>query len=90
MGDDHVLEVAGIGIIKIKISNNTVHTIEEVQHVKGFKKNLLSLGQTDSHGCKTHVENGIMKIAKDAFVMMKIKKIDDNLFMLKRENTTGS
>ncbi|KAH9668961.1 Integrase catalytic domain-containing protein [Citrus sinensis] len=73
MGNDHALEIAGIGTIKIKI------------HVNGLKKNLLSLGQMDSHGYKTHVENGIMKIVKGALVLMKAEKIGANLFMLKGE-----
>ena len=44
MGDDHALEIAGIGTIKIKMFNGTVRIIEEVRHVKDLKKNLLSLG----------------------------------------------
>ncbi|KAH9671607.1 hypothetical protein KPL70_017434 [Citrus sinensis] len=57
----------------------------EVRHVNGLKKNLLFLGQMDSHGYKTHVENGIMKIVKGALVLMKAEKIGANLFMLKGE-----
>ncbi|KAH9751148.1 hypothetical protein KPL71_014161 [Citrus sinensis] len=39
----------------------------------------------DSHGYKTHVETGIMKIVKGALVLMKAEKISANLFMLKGE-----
>ncbi|KAH9725675.1 Integrase catalytic domain-containing protein [Citrus sinensis] len=85
MGDDHALEIAGIGTIKITMFDGTIRTIGEVQHVNGLKKNLLSLGQMDSHGYKTHVENGIMKIVKGALVLMKAEKISANLFMLKGE-----
>ncbi|KAH9647728.1 hypothetical protein KPL70_025300 [Citrus sinensis] len=85
MGDDHALEIAGIGTIKIKMFDGTIRTIEEVRHVNGLKKNLLSLGQMDSHGYKTHVENGIMKIVKGELVLMKAEKIGANLFMLKGE-----
>ena len=56
MGDDSALEISSIGTIKIKMFDSTIRTIKEVRHVKGLKKNLLSLGQIDSHGCKTHVE----------------------------------
>ena len=31
MGNDHALEIAGIGTIKIKMHDDTVHTIQEVQ-----------------------------------------------------------
>ncbi|KAH9707327.1 Integrase catalytic domain-containing protein [Citrus sinensis] len=85
MGNDHALEIAGIGTIKIKMFDGTIRTIGEVRHVNGLKKNLLSLGQIDNHGCKTHGENGIMKIVKGALVLMKEEKIGANLFMLKGE-----
>ena len=42
MGDDHALEIASIGTTKIKIFNGTCRTIEQVRHVKGLRKNLLS------------------------------------------------
>ena len=83
MGDDHALEIVGIGIVKIKIFVGTVRKIEEVRHVKGLKKKLLSLGQIDSLGYKTYVENGIIKIVKCELVLMKAKNIGANLFMLK-------
>ncbi|KAH9681068.1 hypothetical protein KPL71_026802 [Citrus sinensis] len=85
MGDDHALEITGIGTIKMKMFNGTIRTIGEVRHVNSLKKNLLSLGQIDNHECKTHVENGIMKIVKGALVLMKAEKIGANLFMLKGE-----
>lgn len=85
MGNDHALKIVGIGTIKIKMFDGTVRTIQNVRHVKGLKKNLLSVGQIDSLGCRTHVENGIMKIVKGALVIMKAEKIAANLFMLEGE-----
>ena len=83
--DDHALEIVDIGTTKIKIFYGTVCTIEEVRHIKDLNKSLLYLGQINSLGCKTHVENGIMKIVKGALVLMKAKKISANLFILKEE-----
>ena len=83
MGDDHTLDIAGIGTIKLKMYDGTVCTIKKIRHMKGLKKNLLSLGQLDNNGCKTHVQDGIIKIAKCALVVMKSKKIATNLYMLK-------
>lgn len=85
MGDDHALEIAGIGTIKLKMYDGIVRSIQEVRHVKGLKKNLLSLGQLDNNGCKTYVQDGIMKIVKGALVVMKAEKLAANLFMLKGE-----
>ena len=85
MGDDHALEVASIGTVKLKMYDGKVHTIQKVRHVKGLKKNLLLLGQLDSSGCKTHVLDEVMKIIKGALVVMKAEKIAANLYMLKGE-----
>ena len=65
--------------------DSTIRTIGDVRHVNALKKNLLSLGQIDSHRCKTHVEIEIMKIVKGMLILMKAEKIDINIFMLKGE-----
>ena len=85
MGNDHALEIVGISPFKLKMYSDTVCTIKDVRHVKGLMKNRLFLGQLDSIGCKTHVKNGIMKVVKGAFVVMKVEKVAINLYMLKRE-----
>lgn len=48
-----------------------------------MKKKLLSLGQLNSSGCKTHVQYEILKIVKCTFMMKKAKNIYANLYMLK-------
>ncbi|GKA75957.1 retrovirus-related pol polyprotein from transposon TNT 1-94 [Tanacetum coccineum] len=50
--NDHELKIIGIGSIMVKMHDGTVRTIRDVRHVKGLKKNLLSLGQLDDLGCK--------------------------------------
>ena len=44
MGDNHVLEIDGIGTIKLKMYDGLIRTISGVRHVKDLKKNLLSVG----------------------------------------------
>ena len=85
MGDDHALGIADIGTIKINMYDGTFRTIQEVRHVVGLKKNLLSLGELDDLKCKTYIENGNMKIVKGALVVMKAEKVATNLCMLKGE-----
>jgi len=85
MGNDHALEIAGIGTIKLKMYDGSIHTISGVQHMKGLKKNLLSVGKFDSLGCKIRTDNGIMKIIKGALVVLKARKIVANLFVLMGE-----
>ena len=85
MGNDHALEIAGTGTVKLKMYAGAIRTIQGVRHLKGLKKNLLSLGQLDDLGCKTHIEDGIMKVIKGAHVIMKAEKIAVNLYMLSRD-----
>lgn len=83
MGDNHALEITGIGTIKIKMFNGTICTIQKEQHVKDLKKIILSLEQIDSLNCKTHVENETIKIVRGDLMLMKVEKVNVNLFMLK-------
>ncbi|GKE39428.1 gag-pol polyprotein, partial [Tanacetum coccineum] len=43
--NDHELKIIGIGSIMVQMHDGTFHTIQDVRHVEGLKKNLLSLGQ---------------------------------------------
>ncbi|KAL5763276.1 hypothetical protein ACOSP7_019540 [Xanthoceras sorbifolium] len=83
--NDHALKIVGIGTIKLRMYDGTVHTIQEVRHVKGIKKNLLSLRRLDDLGCKVEIEKGIMKIIRGALVLMKGEKTAANLYILKGE-----
>jgi len=58
--------------------------------VKDLKKNLLSIGQFDSLGCKIRTDNGIMKIIKGALVVLKARKTVANMFVLMRETHHGA
>ena len=53
--------------------------------MKGLKKNLLSIGQLDDLGCKTHIEGGILKVVRGALVVMKAEKLSANLYILMGE-----
>ena len=82
MEDDHALEITGVDTIKLWMYDGRIHTIQDVRHVKGLKKNLLSIGQFDDLGLKTQIENGIMEVIKGALVVMKAETILSKLFML--------
>jgi len=82
MGNDHTLEIAGVGTIRLKMHDGTAQKIQGVRHVKGLKKNLLYVGQLDDLGCQIHTESGILKVVKGNLVVMKAEKITTNLYML--------
>ncbi|KAG6780349.1 hypothetical protein POTOM_013203 [Populus tomentosa] len=90
MGDNHALEIAGIGTIKLKMYDGLIRTISGVRHVKDLKKNLLSVGQFDSLGCKIRTDNGIMKIIQGALVVLKARKTVANMFVLMGETHYGA
>ena len=58
--------------------------------MKGLKKNLLSVEQFDSLGCKIRTNNGIMKIIKGALVVLKARKTVANMFVLIGETHHGA
>ena len=80
MGNDCALEIIGIDFIKVKMDDDVICIISEVQHVKGLKKNLL--GQLDDLGYEFLVKSGIMKVIKGVLVVIKVEKIVANLYML--------
>ena len=82
MGNDYALEIVGVGTIKIKMFDGSVCTLQGIRHMKGLKKKLLSIGQLDDLGCKTHIEGAILKVVKGALVVIKAEKIVANLYML--------
>ncbi|KAG6756856.1 hypothetical protein POTOM_040299 [Populus tomentosa] len=90
MGDNHAVEISGIGTIKLKMYDGLIRTISGVRHVKDLKKNLLSVGQFDSLGCKIRTDNGIMKIVKGALVVLKARKTVANMFVLMGETHHGA
>ena len=57
MGNDYAFEIVGVGSIKIKMFDGSIHKIQGVRHVKGLKKNLLSIRKLDDFGCKTYIES---------------------------------
>jgi len=85
MGNDHALEIAGIDTIKLKMYDGSICTISKVWHVKGLKKKISFVGQFDNLGSKIQINNGIMKIIKRALMVLKVRKIAANLFVLMRE-----
>nr|GEU31245.1 hypothetical protein [Tanacetum cinerariifolium] len=83
--NDHELKIIGIRSIMVKMHDGTVRTIQDVRHVEGLKKNLLSLGHLDDLGCKVEIQNKIMKITKGALVLIRGEKVAVNLYQLEGE-----
>ncbi|RDX80423.1 hypothetical protein CR513_39038, partial [Mucuna pruriens] len=41
MGNNHALEIAGVGTVKIKMYDGTVRTIQGVRHVEGLEEEFI-------------------------------------------------
>ena len=82
MSNDAACKVVGIATINIKMFDNVVRTLGEVQHVPEVKKNLISLRTLDSNGYCYKSENGLMKVSIGAMVVMKGQKIEGNIYKL--------
>lgn len=52
IGNDHVLEIFEVHILKVKLNDNTKCIVQEIQYVKDLKNNLLLIGQLDDFKCK--------------------------------------
>ncbi|KAK2970683.1 hypothetical protein RJ640_001943 [Escallonia rubra] len=81
MGNDVVCKVVGICSIQIRMHNGTVKTLTDVRHILEMRKNIISLGILDSNGCSYRAAGGVMRIMKDALVVMKGLK-QNSLYLL--------
>ena len=44
MVNDHAWEIVDVGSIKVQMNDGVIRVILDIQHVKGLKKNMLSMG----------------------------------------------
>ena len=58
MGNDATCTIIGMRIIKIKMFDGVVRTLEKVRHILDMKKNLISLGTLDSKGYSYNLRMG--------------------------------
>ena len=84
MVNDHAWEIVDVGSIKVQMNDGVIRVILDIQHVKGLKKNMLSMGQPDDLGYEFHAKRGIMTVIRGALVVIKTKKIVANLYTLHR------
>ena len=82
MDNDATCTIIGMRIIKIKMSDGVVRTLEDVRHFLNMKKNLISLGTLDSKSYDYKSENEIMKVSKGPVVVMTSQKINNNVYKL--------
>ena len=77
----------GLEMVKIKMFDVVVSTLGGVAYVPKLRKNLISLSQLDSKGCKCSIARGAMKITRGCIVVMKEEKCGDLHRLI--DNTVG-
>jgi len=67
-------DIMGLGTVKVKMFDGVVHTLGGVAYISKLRKNLISLSQLNSKGCKCPIAGGAMKITRGCMVVMKGEK----------------
>ena len=75
MGNDAVCKAVGINNIRIRMLDGQVRTFTNVRNVPDLKKNLLSLGASESRGYKFSGADGGIKITKGSMTIIKGERI---------------
>ena len=89
MGNNASCKVAGIGTIRIKMFDEVVRTLGNIRHVPNLKRNLISLSTLNAKGYKYTGEGGVLKINKEALVVMKGHQKTVMLYVLQGFIVTG-
>jgi hypothetical protein len=64
----------GIGDVQIKTMNRSIWNLQNVRHVPGLKKKLISVRQLDDSGHSILFSGGMWKVSKGAMVLARGKK----------------
>ena len=73
--------------MKIRLPNGAVWKLQNVRHVPGLKRNLISVGQLDDEGHVVTFTGGLWKISKGAMVVARGMK-SGTLYMTTNNNNT--
>ena len=91
LGDDYSCRIARIDTIQVWIFDEIVRTLTNVKHVPEFKKNLVSLDYLERIRCSfnSHARSGVLNIFKRAMVVMRGRRLENNLCRLKGSVVIG-
>ncbi|XP_038975178.1 uncharacterized protein LOC120106276 [Phoenix dactylifera] len=92
LGDDHPCKVAGVGNIKVRMYDGVIRILTNVKYVSELKKNLISLGYLEKHECAfgSQPGSGCLRITKGALVVMKGRRMANNLYEMEGSMVTDS
>ena len=62
LADGSVLDVVGMGDVRILLPNESVWLLEKVRHIPDLRRNLISVGQLDDEGYAILFVGGTLKV----------------------------
>ena len=89
MGNDQSCPIEGVGLVKIRMFDGVLRTLQEVKYIPQVRKNLISLGTLDARGYRTEAEAGVMEVMDKNKVIMKAIRQRRNLFVLQGNACNG-
>ena len=89
MENDVTCNIAGFQVVRIRMHDETVKILKNVQLISDLKKNLLSLGTLDSLGYEYSCEGEVIRVKKGSLVVMQGNKFD-GLYFLSGSTVTNS
>ena len=75
----------------MRMFDGIVQTLTNVKHILELKKNLMSLNYLDRSGFSfsSHARSGVLNISNGAMVMMRGRRMENNLYRLKESMMIG-
>jgi hypothetical protein len=74
LADGQPIDIVGIRDVQIKTMNRSIWSLQNVRHVPGLKKKLISVRQLDDSGHSILFSGGMWKVSKGAMVLARGKK----------------
>ena len=91
LGDDHPYKIASIRSIRVRMFDEMVQTLTNVKYIPELKKNLVSLGYLERSGFSfsSRARSGVLNISNGAMVVMRGRRMENNLYRLERSMMIG-
>ena len=90
--DDHRCKVARVGTIKVRMYDEIIRTLSNVKHIPELNMNMISLGylEEQSYAFSSQTGSGCLKISKGTLVVMRGKRLSNNLYRMEGSVVTDS
>ena len=76
------LPICRVGAVRFRMHDGVVREVTGVRHIPTYSHNLISLGQLDRRGCTYETRDGVLRVKKGGYVMMRGVLEEGNLYSL--------